>query len=108
MKKFTVSIAEAIEQLQKEKEKRFTVVMEDGDMSIEYFAPHKIDTQQPHEQDELYVIVSGESEFYRDGETIRCSKGDVLFVPAGIEHRFINFSEDFATWVIFYGERKFK
>jgi mannose-6-phosphate isomerase-like protein (cupin superfamily) len=106
MKKFAVSIAEAIEQLQKEKDKRFTVVMEDGSMSVEYFAPLKIDTQRPHEQDELYVIVSGESEFYRDGETIKCSKGDVLFVPARMEHRFINFSDDFATWVIFYGERK--
>ena len=108
MKKFAVSIAKAIEQLQKEKDKRFTVVMEDGSMSVEYFAPHKIDKQQPHEQDELYVIVSGESDFYRDGETIKCRKGDVLFVPAGMEHRFINFRDDFATWVIFYGDRKSK
>ena len=103
MKKFTISIAEAAEQLQKEKDKRFTVVMKDGNMSVEYFAPYKVDTQQPHPQDELYVIISGTSEFYRDKETITCSKGDVLFVPAGMEHRFINFSDDFATWVIFYG-----
>jgi len=27
----------------------------------------------------------------------------MLFVPAGVEHRFENFSDDFATWVIFYG-----
>jgi len=27
-----------------------------------------------------------------------------LFVPAGIEHRFENFTSDFATWVIFYGK----
>lgn len=30
-------------------------------------------------------------------------RGDVLFAPAGIEHRFENFSDDFVTWVIFYG-----
>jgi hypothetical protein len=27
----------------------------------------------------------------------------VLFVPAGMDHRFVNFSGDFAAWVIFYG-----
>ena len=25
------------------------------------------------------------------------------FVKAGVEHRFLNFSEDFCTWVFFYG-----
>jgi hypothetical protein len=29
----------------------------------------------------------------------------VLFVPAGIEHRFIKFTEDFVTWVVFYGPK---
>jgi quercetin dioxygenase-like cupin family protein len=30
---------------------------------------------------------------------------DVLFVPAGVEHRFDNFTDDFMTWVIFYGQK---
>lgn len=29
--------------------------------------------------------------------------GDVLFVPAGVEHRFEDFSDDLAGWVVFYG-----
>jgi len=29
----------------------------------------------------------------------------LLFVPAGVEHRFEHFSEDFSTWVVFYGPR---
>jgi hypothetical protein len=29
--------------------------------------------------------------------------GDMLFVPARMEHRFEDFSDDFATWVMFYG-----
>jgi mannose-6-phosphate isomerase-like protein (cupin superfamily) len=106
MEKFAISVAEAADQLQREKDKRFTVMMRDGNMSVEYFAPEEIDTQQPHTQDELDMIISGQSEFFRNGEIINCSEGDVLFVPAGMEHRFINFSKDFATWVIFYGERK--
>ena len=106
MEKFAISVAEAADQLQTENDKRFTVMMRDGNMSVEYFAPEEIDTQQPHTQDELYMIISGQSEFFRNGEIINCSEGDVLFVPAGMEHRFINFSKDFATWVIFYGERR--
>ena len=79
-------------------------VLQNGTMSVEYFAPQKTDTQSPHKQDELYIIIEGSSDFYRNNAIVKCKKGDVLFVPAKMEHRFINFSEDFATWVIFYGE----
>jgi mannose-6-phosphate isomerase-like protein (cupin superfamily) len=103
MEKFALSVTDAIAALQKETDKKFTVLMQHGSMQIEYFAPDKIDTQTPHAQDEIYVITSGSSSFYRDGETINCKTGDVIFVPAGMEHRFVNFSGDFATWVIFYG-----
>ena len=54
--------------------------------------------------DEIYVIVSGQGIFFRDGVRSSFQKGDLLFVPAGMEHRFENFSDDFATWVIFYGK----
>lgn len=41
---------------------------------------------------------------FLNGEiTVEFQAGDFLFVPAGIEHRFINFTDDFSTWVIFYG-----
>jgi len=70
---------------------------------MENFASEYIDTQTPHLQDEIYVIASGNSQFFRDVETVNCKTGDVLFVPAKMEHRFINFSNYFATWVIFYG-----
>ena len=73
-------------------------------MHVEYYAPKGTDGQTPHQQDELYIIAEGEAEFMRSGETVACKKGDVLFVPAGMEHRFQNFTEDFGTWVIFYGK----
>lgn len=103
--KYQVSLAEAIAQLNKDSEHPFTVLLQHGTLQVEYFAPRDIDTQTPHEQDELYIIASGYSDFYRNGETIKCQKGDILFVPARMEHRFINFSNDFATWVIFYGKK---
>lgn len=100
---FHVSLNAAQNLLQKE-DHPFVKVLENATMSVEYFAPKNEDTQTPHKQDELYIIAEGSSDFYRNGEIIKCIKGDVLFVPAKMEHRFINFSGDFATWVIFYGE----
>lgn len=103
--KYKISLAEAVQQLSKEEEFPFVKLMQHGSMSIEYFAPKDLDTQQPHLQDEIYVIASGKSIFLCNGEYMDCAKGDVLFVPAGIEHRFEHFSDDFATWVIFYGAK---
>ena len=104
MQNFHIPLADAITALQKETNKRFTVLMRHGTMRVEYFAPHKIDMQTPHKQDELYVIASGSGTLFRNGERVHFNKGDVLFVPAGMEHRFGNFTDDFATWVIFYGK----
>lgn len=101
--KYKITAEEALQKLQQQSQLPFTVMMEHGTMSIEYFAPKKIDTQTPHKQDEIYVIIEGNGTFYRDGERVSCKKSDVLFVPAGMEHRFEDFSDDFATWVIFYG-----
>jgi mannose-6-phosphate isomerase-like protein (cupin superfamily) len=74
-----------------------------GSLSLEVYKPLKFDHQKPHEQDEVYVIIAGKGEFYCGDVTVSFEKGDFLFVPAGIEHRFLNFSDDFSTWVIFYG-----
>lgn len=100
---YHLTAKEAAAQLAKEQDAVFTVLLQHGTMQVEYFAPKGVDRQTPHKQDEIYVIASGESRFYRDGEWVQCGKGDVLFVPAGMEHRFVDFSDDFSTWVIFYG-----
>ncbi len=84
---YHASIDEAIKLLGKENAP-FVQVMKDGNMKVEYFAPKHLDRQSPHSQDELYIIIAGETEFFRDGETLKCCKGDVIFVPAKIEHRF--------------------
>jgi quercetin dioxygenase-like cupin family protein len=33
----------------------------------------------------------------------RFQAGDAFFVPAGQVHRFEHFSDDFVTWVVFWG-----
>jgi mannose-6-phosphate isomerase-like protein (cupin superfamily) len=81
----------------------FVTLFKHGSMQVEWYQPNKIDRQTPHRQDELYVIACGSGMFYNNGERTSFGVGDVLFVPAGNEHRFENFTDDFATWVIFYG-----
>jgi mannose-6-phosphate isomerase-like protein (cupin superfamily) len=98
-----VSIQEALNQLDAGKAQLFAKVMEYGTMSVEIYRPIKTDLQTPHKQDELYLVISGSGEFVNGSERSAFGKGDILFVPAGVEHRFVNFTDDFATWVIFYG-----
>ena len=76
---------------------------EHGTASVELFAPVGADTQTPHAQDELYIVHTGTSAFIKAGERVDVGAGDVLFVEAGVEHRFADFSDDFSTWVIFWG-----
>lgn len=81
----------------------FVVLFERGDFSMELFAPRGRDTQTPHDQDEMYVVASGTGTFRRAGINVAFAPGDALFVPAGVEHRFEQFSEDFRSWVILFG-----
>lgn len=96
-----VSVEEAMQFLGDDT--RFATVIENGSMIVEIYEPIEKDYQTPHAQDELYVIISGSGEFLNDGKITQFKTGDVLFVPAGVEHRFEKFTEDFKTWVIFYG-----
>lgn len=81
----------------------FTTVLRHGTLSVEIYAPRGQDLQQPHTRDELYVVISGSGRFDHDGVLTSFAPGDVLFVPAGAPHRFTEFTDDFATWVLFYG-----
>ncbi|UII78851.1 cupin domain-containing protein [Flagellimonas sp. CMM7] len=86
-----------------EQDSPFLMLFEHGTLTVEIYKPEKIDLQQPHSRDEVYVVISGTGEFMNDGERTTFAPGDFLFVPAGVEHRFENFTDDFSTWVIFYG-----
>lgn len=82
---------------------RFAVALERGSLSLEYYAPRGHDPQKPHTRDEVYVVVAGEGHFRSAGSRVRFGPGDVLFVPAGVAHRFEEFTDDLSVWVIFYG-----
>jgi len=74
----------------------------DAKLSLGQFAPRP-NRQTPHAQDEIYVIVRGRGVLFHDGKRDAFEQGDLLFVAAGTEHHFEEFSDDLAVWVVFYG-----
>jgi mannose-6-phosphate isomerase-like protein (cupin superfamily) len=92
----------AISHMNEEKGPVFSELMRRGTMSVEYYAPKKWDRQKHHAKDEIYVIASGQATMHREGQRFICFTGDILFVAAGIDYRFENYSEDFSTWIIFF------
>jgi mannose-6-phosphate isomerase-like protein (cupin superfamily) len=98
-----VTLAEALRRVPDPQGKRFAIVLEHGTLSVEIYAPRGTDPQTPHTRDELYVVATGSGRFVKGEERYPFGAGDVLFVPAGMPHRFEDFSDDLAVWVIFYG-----
>lgn len=84
---------------------RFIEALKHGSMTVEWYAPVGSDPQTPHAQDELYFVQSGRAIFDHEGEQKPVQAGDCLFVAAGKSHRFLDFSPDFGTWVVFWGPR---
>ena len=58
------------------------------------------DRQQPHEDDEVYVVLEGSGRLEVEGELKDLRQGDAVFVPAGAEHRFTGY-ENLSVLVIF-------
>jgi mannose-6-phosphate isomerase-like protein (cupin superfamily) len=97
------TVAEAMRLLPGPGGERFAKVLGHGSLEVEVYAPRGTDPQTPHTRDELYVVVSGNGEFLNGPGRHPFGPGDVLFVPAGVEHRFEDFTDDLVVWVVFYG-----
>lgn len=83
--------------------KAFLRLFAHGSLEVEVYRPVDRDLQTPHTRDEVYVVIAGHGEFVNGDRRQPFQPGELLFVPAGVEHRFENFSADFSTWVVFYG-----
>jgi mannose-6-phosphate isomerase-like protein (cupin superfamily) len=59
------------------------------------------DPQQPHTEDEVYVILAGRGRFTAGDETIEAGPGAIIFVPALVPHRFHDISEELRIVVAF-------
>lgn len=99
----TLSPGEALARLAEDPAREFVELFAHGTLSVEVYRPRGIDRQQPHRRDEVYVVIAGRGEFVCAGVRRTFGPGDFLFVEAGVAHHFENFSDDFSTWVFFYG-----
>jgi mannose-6-phosphate isomerase-like protein (cupin superfamily) len=78
------------------------LLLQYGAMEVRYYAPRGIDDQTSHDRDEIYVVATGRGTFVRGSERAAFATGDLLFVAAGVEHRFEAFSDDLGLWVMFF------
>ena len=58
------------------------------------------DRQQPHEDDEVYVVLEGRGTLEVEGSEVDMDEGQAMFVAAGAEHRFTGY-ESLSLLVIF-------
>jgi mannose-6-phosphate isomerase-like protein (cupin superfamily) len=58
------------------------------------------DKQQPHEDDEIYIVLEGDGILEVEGTEVPVKQGDAVFVEAGADHRFTAY-EQLAVLVIF-------
>lgn len=83
--------------------KRYGKVITHGDMHAGLYAP--IDGQDTYasEQDVVYIVVSGAGLVHIGAERQSFTRGDLLLVPAGVEHGFDKVTPDLAVWAINWG-----
>ena len=60
-----------------------------------------VDDQQPHTEDEIYVVTAGRAVLRAGQESATVGPGSVIYVAAGEEHWFTDVTEDLAAIVLF-------
>ena len=98
-----ISLEEALARVPGPSGERSLAVFHHGSLVAKLYAPRGNDPQTPHTRDEVYVVAQGTGVFF-DGSVRRAFEpGTFLFAAAGQPHRFEDFTDDFAVWVLFYG-----
>jgi len=98
-----IRFAEAQARIPSPEGERSALVLRRGTLDIRLSVPRTPNVQTPHEQDEVYAVVRGDGVLVHDGARTSFAAGDLLFVAAGVEHHYADFSDDLALWRIFYG-----
>jgi mannose-6-phosphate isomerase-like protein (cupin superfamily) len=94
---------EALEAARRATDRRYLEFLRVPDLSAGLYVLEAgaADPQSPHDEDEVYVVMQGRGRF-RAGETAQdVAPGSVLFVPARLEHRFLDVRERLEVLVFF-------
>lgn len=81
----------------------YRAVFKHGTLEAGVYTPGDRDPQQPHTRDEAYIVMAGSGTFVNGAERTEFRPGDFIFVAAGVDHRFEDYTPDLSVWVIFYG-----
>jgi len=94
---------EALESARRAADRRYLEFLRVPDLSAGLYVlePGAIDPQQPHAEDEIYVVMRGRCRFRVGTEEQEVQPGSVLFVPARLEHRFLDLRERLEALVFF-------
>lgn len=97
-----LTLAEALER-QQEAGGPWAELLRVPDLSVGLYvlAAGALDGQQPHTEDEVYVVLAGRGRFTAGDETREAGPGDVIFVPARVPHRFHDIREELRIVVVF-------
>jgi mannose-6-phosphate isomerase-like protein (cupin superfamily) len=92
-----------IQQRQEASGKRYFEFLRVAAMSAGIFVlpPGGSDSQTPHKEDELYYVVRGRGHMRAAGQGRTVSAGTVIFVAAGVDHRFYDVEEELTVLVFF-------
>ncbi|MEF8775591.1 MAG: cupin domain-containing protein [Haloarculaceae archaeon] len=97
-----VSTEEVITALEEE-DAQFAEVLGTESVTIEIGKYPTASPKNPHNEDEVYYIVSGSGMIRVGDETYNVETGDVVFVEQGFEHDFFNIDEEITALTIFLG-----
>ena len=64
-------------------------------------SPGYNDVQDPHREDEVYFVSAGRAVIDLDGTRVPVSAGSIVYVPAGLPHRFTDIEQRLSVLVLF-------
>jgi mannose-6-phosphate isomerase-like protein (cupin superfamily) len=70
-------------------------------MGIYHLKAGQPDPQPPHDRDEVYYILSGRASIRVADEVQAVAAGSIVFVGKGVDHKFMDITEDLTTLVFF-------
>ena len=97
-----------ISRQQAESGRSYVQFINEGTMSLGLYvlAAGSVDEQSPHEEDEIYYVISGRGSVMVAGEQRPVRPGSIVFVAKEVEHRFVDIEEDLSLLVFFAPEHR--
>jgi mannose-6-phosphate isomerase-like protein (cupin superfamily) len=95
--------ASELEKQRTQSGKRYLEFLRIPPMSAGIYVLHAgaTDRQSPHKEDEMYYVVRGRARMKVGDDDEAIGEGSIIFVEAGVEHRFHDIEEELVVLVFF-------